>query len=176
MGFETTKYHNAGFKLLLKHIKIKYPFITEIIPDYAGIKRYGTFLSIDLKFDLEKFYKETGTHPPRHYEEKPYLYELLTEPGAYLTRYTTSEFDNKFGYEYNNAVAKELNAFYSRLPLYMRFSKYEDFSEGDFINIDRHGLGLEFFKKWQDSKEPMDINIGYWIPVFDLSKYYKKED
>lgn len=176
MGVEVTKYQKAGLKLLLKHIKRDYPFIIELIPNYDLIAKWGTHLFVDIKFDLEKFYKVTGTNPPKRYEEHPYLYELLTNEGGYLMRYVENELNDKFGSEYNKQVDRELNAFYKHLPEYMRFSKYEGWEESDFEAVDKHNIGVEFYKKWQSQKEPLDVHISVWIPVFDASKYYKKEN
>ena len=176
MKLETTKYQKAGLKLLLKHIKRDYPFIIELIPDYDLIGKWGTHLFINIKFDLEKFYEVNGTNPPKRYIDKPYLLDLLNDSGSYLMRYVENDLNDEFGNEYNKAVEKELNAFYKHLPDYMRLSKYEGWEESDFEKIDRHNIGIDFFKRWQSQKEALDINISEWIPVFDTSKYYKKED
>jgi hypothetical protein len=175
MKFEITKYQKAGFKLLLKHIKREYPFITELLPDYTWFEKYGTHIYFNIKFDLERFYKTTGTTPPKQYAEKPYLYSLLTNNGSYLMRYVDNELDDKFGSEYNKKVEHDLNMFYKHLPDYMRVSKYEGWDDSDFEKGDRNNIGIDFYKKWQAQKEAVDLGVGEWNPIFDPSKYYKED-
>jgi hypothetical protein len=174
MIYNITKYQKAGLKLLLNHIKRNHPFIIDLIPIYRYFETHGTHLYFDLKFDLEVFYETTGAYPPKHYEDSPYLYELLKNPGSYLMRYTDNDLNERFGLEYNKIVEKELNSFYKHLPEYMRLSKFEGFEESDFNY--RHGLALDFYIKWQAAKEALDVGINEWVPVFDLSKYYIKEN
>jgi len=171
MNFEPTKYQVAGIKLLLNHIKRDYPFIIDLTPEYKLFELYGTHLYLNVKFDLEKFYKITGAYPPKNYAESPFLYELLTYNGSYLMRYVDDELIDEFGSKYNNLINRELNAFYKRLPDYMRLSQFEEWEETKF---DTKTVDLKFYKNWQEEKKAVDVGIKVWIPVFDYSKYYKE--
>jgi hypothetical protein len=176
MRAEFTKYQYAGLKLLLKHIKRYYPFIVDLIPDYDLMDKYGTHLFVNIKFDLEKFYKITGNTPPKDYETHPFLYELLVNESLYLMRYVDSDLSSEFGNEYNKLVEDSLNVFYKHLPEYMRHSKFEGWTDSEFEEVDKHNIGVDFYKRWQEQKEPLDVHLSNWVPIFDPSKYYTKED
>ena len=172
MGLEFTKYQKAGFKLLLKHIRLKYPFILEIIPDTNSFERYGTMMTVSLKFDLEKFWESTGAYPDKKYEETPYLYTVYQNTGLYLFRYVADELREKFGVDYNHEIEDEINRFYKHLPDYMRLSNFEGWSDERIENDEFNRIGKEFYIKWREKKEPVKLSLNEWIPEFDIKKYY----
>jgi hypothetical protein len=183
MNINLTKYHKAGFKLLTNYIRKKYPFILDVTLSSDNKTWYGTAIVVDIKFDLEKFYQFENVYPPKKYDDAPFLYRSLGRPGLYLGRYVDDNFNDynggydRFGYKYNDEVKEELDRFYKHLPEYMRFFIFEGFEDSDFKSQKEYRDGdLDFYKKWQNKKEPVHINIGNWIPVFDLSKYYTEEN
>lgn len=174
MKVELTKYQKAGIKLLLQHIKLDYPFIIDLIPNLENFTKYGTHFYFDINFNLENFYTVTNSYPPRKYEESPFLYELLVDSGSYLFRYVDPSLSDKFNYTYNQVIESKLYSFYKHLPEYMRLSKFEYWDDNTFMDNTLKSFDVDFLKNWQESKEVVHIGINKWIPVFDLSKYYKK--
>ena len=88
----------------------------------------------------------------------------------YLIRYVDNEHNNKFGVDFNRELENYMNDFYMRLPENMRYSKFEDFSDEDFEN-DEYGLrDMDFYKRWQNEKEPVELKVDTFIPVVDLTK------
>ena len=55
------------------------------------------------------------------------------------------------------------------LPENMRYSKFEDLSSEDFENENFRG-DLDFYKKWQNEKEPVELKTDNFIPAVDLTK------
>ena len=52
----------------------------------------------------------------------------------------------------------------------MRYSRFEDFSDEDFKNDENATRDLDFYKKWQNEKEPVELKTDNFIPVVDLDK------
>lgn len=159
---------DAGKKLLLKHIKLEYPFVMDIDINYA--KNYGTFGYVSFKFNLNKFYDFYNVTPPKDYKKFDFLLPSLEIEGFYLFRYVDDEYRNKFGGEYNRKLEEHMNDFYIRLPENMRYSKFEDFSSKDFENALNFRGDLDFYKKWQNEKDPVELKADNFIPVVDLTK------
>lgn len=160
---------DAGKKLLLRHIKDEYPFVIDIDINYE--KKYGTFGYVSFKFNLNKFYDFYNVTPPKDYEEFDFLLPHLEIEGLYLFKYVDDEYRNKFGIEFNRKLEEHMNDFYMRLPENMRYSKFEDFSDEDFENDEDNFRGdLDFYKKWQNEKEPVELKTDNFIPVVDLTK------
>ena len=63
-----------------------------------------------------------------------------------------------------------MNDFYMRLPENMRYSKFEDFSNEDFENDGDNFRDIDFYKRWQNEKEPVELKTDNFIPVVDLTK------
>jgi hypothetical protein len=159
---------DAGKKLLLRHIKDEYPFVIDIDINY--VKKYGTFGYVNFKFNLNKFYDFYNVTPPKDYEKFDFLLPNLESEGLYLIRYVDNEHNNKFGVDFNRELENYMNDFYMRLPENMRYSKFEDFSDEDFEN-DEYGLrDMDFYKRWQNEKEPVELKVDTFIPVVDLTK------
>jgi hypothetical protein len=159
---------DAGKKLLLRHIKDEYPFVMDIDINY--VKKYGTFGYVNFKFNLNKFYDFYNVTPPKDYEKFDFLLPNLESEGLYLIRYVDNEHNNKFGVDFNRELENYMNDFYMRLPENMRYSKFEDFSDEDFEN-DEYGLrDMDFYKRWQNEKEPVELKVDTFIPVVDLTK------
>lgn len=161
------KYKKAGFKLLLNHIKKKYPFVINIKPNFESFEKYGTFMSIDIEFDLVKFYK-SGAPFPKNYITNEYLLGLLQLEGYYLMRYTDESDKEEYASDYNAEFIKYMNSFYSHLPDYMRYSIFEGWSDKKIEN--ELAMSLEMGKRWQDEKEPIKVEISYWQPKVDFDK------
>lgn len=163
------KYKKAGFKLLLNHIKKKYPFVIEITPNISSLENYGTLMTIEVKFDLNKFYKFTNTTFPKSYKESEYLMDLLKNDGYYLMRYVDDEYEKDFGSGYNDAFINHMNSYYSRLPEYMRYYQFEGWSD-EMLTNKLNNLSLDSGKRWQEEKNPISLSINKWIPEVDLDK------
>lgn len=163
------KRFDAGKKLLLRHIKIEYPFVIDVDINYE--KKYGTFAYVNFKFNLNKFYDFYNVTPPKDYKKFDFLLTNLEIEGLYLFRYVDDEYRNKFGGEFNRKLEEHMNDFYMRLPENMRYFKFEDFSNEDFENDGDNFRGdLDFYKKWQNEKEPVELKTDTFIPVVDLTK------
>jgi hypothetical protein len=159
---------DAGKKILLKHIKDEYPYIMDIDINYD--KKYGAFGYVNFKFNLNKFYDFYNVTPPKNYEKFDFLLSHLELEGLYLFRYVDEEYRDKFGTEFNRELEEYMNDFYMRLPENMRHSKFEDFSDEDFENDEDTSRNLDFYKKWQNEKEPVELKTDTFIPVVDLTK------
>jgi hypothetical protein len=161
------KYKKAGFKLLLNHIKKKYPFVTGLKPNLEAFERYGTFIPIDIEFDLVKFYK-SGAPFPKNYIVYKSLWELLEQEAYYLMRYTDESAKENYSSDYNSEFTKYMNSFYSHLPDYMRYSIFEGYSDDQLEK--ETSMSLESAKRWQNEKEPVRTEISYWKAKVDFDK------
>lgn len=161
------KYKKAGFKLLLNHIKKKYSFVIGIKPNLQAFEKYGTFMSVDIEFDLVKFYM-SGVPFPKNYIINKVLWELLEQEGYYLMRYVDESVEEDYSADYNSEFIKYMNSFYSHLPNYMRYSIFEGFSDDKLQKT--VSMSLEGAKRWQDEKEPVKMEISQWQPKVDFDK------
>lgn len=159
---------DAGKKLLLKHIKIEYPFVMDINFEYK--KNLGTFGYVSFKINLNKFYDFYNVTPPKDYEKFDFLLPHLENEGLYLARYVDDEYKNDFGYEFNRDLESYMNDFYSRLPENMRYYKFEDYSDEDFETDEYKTRDLDFYKRWQNERQPVELKTDIFIPVVDLTK------
>lgn len=159
---------DAGKKLLLKHIKIEYPFVMDINLEYK--KNLGTFGYVSFKINLNKFYDFYNVTPPKNYKEFDFLLPHLENEGLYLSRYVDDEYKNDFGYEFNRDLESYMNDFYSRLPENMRYYKFEDYSDEDFESEENSYRDLNFYKRWQNERQPVELKPDIFIPIVDLKK------
>jgi hypothetical protein len=159
---------DAGKKLLLRHIKDEYPFVIDVDINY--VKKYGTFGYVNFKFNLNKFYDFYSVTPPKYYKKFDFLLPNLEVEGLYLFRYVDDEYNNEFGIEFNRKLEEHMNDFYIRLPENMRYSKFEDFSDEDFENDEGAIRDIDFYKRWQNEKEPVELKTDVFTPVVDLTK------
>ena len=159
---------DAGKKLLLKHIKIEYPFVMDINFEYK--KNLGTFGYVSFKINLNKFYDFYNVTPPKDYKKFDFLLPHLENEGLYLARYVDDEYKNDFGYEFNRDLESYMNDFYSRLPENMRYYKFEDYSDEDFETDEYKTRDLDFYKRWQNERQPVELKTDIFIPVVDLTK------
>jgi hypothetical protein len=159
---------DAGKKLLLKHIKMEYPFVIDINIEYK--KKLATFGYVTFKINLNKFYDFYNVTPPKDYEKFDFLLPQLENEGLYLSRYVDDEYKNDFGYEYNRDLENYMNEFYMRLPENMRYYKFEDYSDEDFETDEYKSRDLDFYKRWQNERQPLELKTDIFIPVVDLEK------
>lgn len=157
-----------GFQVLTRLMKKEYPFIIELIPKDVE-EGYDTYHSVDVVFDLNKFYDFTGTKPPDSYLQ-PHMLSLLEERGLYLRRYVTDEDDDIYSVEYNKRFDDLMNHLYQRLPSEMRVTKFEGKSDEYFVRNTATNRDPEFWIKWRDEKEPIVLEIGYFYPQVDVNK------
>jgi hypothetical protein len=159
----------VAIKTITNLLRKEYPFIIDIIP-----KEYndGMFLTIDILFDLNKFYKITNTTFPSLYIGKDYLMEMLEEQGYYLSRYVDDKDTEKFGPTYNSKIKNFIEKINSALPIGIKFLKFEDFTDEELSNVKNNltGDSLDFYKRWKDDMEPIEFDINKWIPKVDFSK------
>lgn len=157
-----------GFQILTRLMKKEYPFIIELIPKDVE-EGYDTYHSVDVVFDLNKFYDVTGTKPPESYLKK-HMLNLLEERGMYLRRYVSDENDKDYSIEYNIQFENLMNHLYQRLPKEMRITKFEGKSDEYFWRTVATNSKPEFYIKWRDEKEPIVLELGYFYPQVDVSK------
>lgn len=162
------KRFDAGKKLLLKHIKMEYPFVMDINLEYK--KNLGTFGYVSFKINLNKFYDFYNVTPPKDYEKFDFLLPNLENEGLYLARYVDDGYRNDFGYEFNRDLENYMNDFYMRLPENMRYYKFEDYSDEDFETDEYKTRDLDFYKRWQNERQPLELKTDIFIPVVDLTK------
>jgi len=100
-----------------------------------------------------------------NYKDSPFLYELLKTPHGFLMSYVDDQYEKQFGYEYNNELEKYMHTAYRSLPNEMKYLQYEKWGGQDDIesSIKSDQLTSEF-------------RIRDFVPIFDVTKYYKKEE
>lgn len=160
------EYKDIGIKLLLSHIKKKYPYIINISYTYGDHKIYGTLLPINIEFDLLKFYEVTNEKPRYN------SIEILTDTHRFMESYTTG--DDYRGFVFVDKLEEDLKNYYKTLPPHMRYSKFEGFTD-DELSIIGLRSGIFFspkeIKDWQNEKEPIRLSISNFIPVItDMDK------
>ena len=102
------------------------------------------------------------------------LWELLDQEGYYLMRYVDESAEKKYSVDYNMEFIKYMNSFYQHLPAYMRYSIFEGFSDDKLEKA--VAMSLEGAKRWQDEKEPVNMEISYWQPKVDFDKLKEMVD
>ena len=159
------EYRDIGLKLLLSHIKKRYPYITNISYDHDGLKTYGTLLPINIEFDLLKFYEVTNEKP--RYSS----IDILMDTHHFMDAYAAG--DDYSGYVFVDELEGDINSYYKILPPHMRYSKFEGFTDDELIIVSRRGItfGLDQMKIWQNEKEPIKLSVSKFIPVItDMDK------
>lgn len=174
---ELTIKQKAGLKLLTSSMRKKYPFINgfDIIPE--SFERYGTLISINIRFDLEKFYSYYNVGPPKRYFDATYLFTNMNVPRGYLMSYVDDEDADKFRNEFNSTVEISMNTYYKHLPSDMTITKFEGWSDEVLERHELYNSSIpNFFIKWRDSGEPVDLRISDFVPEnFDVSKYHTED-
>ena len=162
--YEMTPKQQMGWKALNSFLRKKYPFVKEMIVPIP-LDVYGTFLIVDIVFDLEDFYKFYNVTPPMKFKDNPYLYKLLDQSYTYLMSYVDDQYEDKFGYDYNDQLEKYLYMAYRSLPKDMRYLQFEKWrGENDIeSSIKADEVTVEF-------------RIRDFVPIFDVTKYYNKEE
>ena len=168
----------AGLKLLTSSLRKKYPFINgfDVIP--TSFERYGTLITVNIRFDLEKFYKYYNVGPPKRYFDATYLFTNMTIPRGYLMSYVDDEDEDNFRNEFNNTLEKSMNTYYEHLPSDMTITKFQGWSDEELIRQqEEYGVRTPgFYSKWRDSGEPVDLRISDFVPEnFDVTKYYTED-
>ena len=159
---------DIGFYMLFKTLRLRYPFIIDIIPNLDKLKLYGTLLHFDVVFDLNKFYEITNTHYDYHYQNKDHLLELLKNDHHYLSTYTDSTFRDQIN-DFDKEIRTFMNNYYATIKPDMRYSKFDLWDEDDFRNSDNP----EFYLKWSKDKESPMVDAGHWFSVVDIEKLKK---
>ena len=165
---ESVDLKKKGFDVLTRLMKKEYPFIIELIPRDVE-EGYDTYYTIDVVFDLNKFYDVTGIRPPDSYLQ-PHMLSLLEERGMYLYRYVSEEYKEDYSIEYNMKLENLMNHLYQRLPREMRITKFEGKSDEYFVRTTATNQKPEFYIKWRDEKEPIVLEVGYFYPQVDVNK------
>ena len=175
---ELTVKQQAGLKLLTSSMRKKYPFINRFEIKPNSFKRYGTLVSMDIKFDLEKFYKYYNVGPPKRYFEHTFLFSHLAQERSYLMSYVDNEHEDMFRNEFNSVVEKNMNTYYEHLPSGMTLTKFEGWSDEELEQHSRQWdvISPSFYLEWRNSREPVDLRLSDWIPEnFDVTKYYTED-
>ena len=173
---ELTPKQKAGLKLVQSSIRKKYPFVLGMTINMGQLELYGTMVGVDIHIDLEKMYKFTNTHSPRRYDDHPTLYGQLKEPRGYLLIYMDDEFHNEYGSDFNNKFEKSMNTYYKNLPPGMCISKFEGWDDQRLIDQTNLKVSPDFYIKWRDEKEPVDLRIDKFVPVINKGSKYYTED
>ena len=161
---DMTPKQQMGFKVLTSIVRKKYPFIKDItIP--IPLDQYGSFMIPNIVFDLEDLWKFYDVTPPMIYKDSPYLYKLLEQPHSFLMAYVDDQYEDKFGYQYNNQLEEYMYTAYRSLPKDMKYLQYEKWDGEDDI---------------ESSIKSDQITAGFrirdFVPIFDVTKYYNKEE
>jgi len=164
--FESIDPKQAAEKLMSSIIKKKYPYIIRLEIEEREI--YLTQTTVDIHFDLNKFYQITGTKPPSNYFESPYLLDLLKDKNMYLMTYVDEEDRVSFGNEFNDALENELKKIYNTLPNQMVYTKFQNIP--DDYKSDNDRIGSHFYQRWKKELEPVDLRVGRYIPTVDIEK------
>lgn len=157
-----------GFDILSKMMNRHYPFITRVYP--KTLEGLGSYLSVNIDIDLNKFYKVTRTNPPEQFYNNPHLFELLKEPGMYLRRYVDSEHKEEYSVDYNIEMNEILNRYHQLLPESMQVTKFEGRTDEDLSQLGSNSFDAAFFFRWRDEKEPIDLEVEYFFPTVDINK------
>ncbi len=153
-----------GFKVLVSIVRKKFPFIKDItIP--IPLDTYGSFLIINIVFDLEDLWKFYNVTPPNHYKDNPFLYKLLKHPHAYLMAYVDDQYDKQFGFSLNDKLESYMHMAYRSLPKDMKYLQYEKWEGKDDVE-----------SSIKSDQATVEFRIRDFIPIFDPSPYYKKEE
>ncbi len=168
---ELTREQKAGFKLITTHIKRKYPFVIDVTPRLDEVKKYGSLMGVNIKFNLNKFYDITNTKPPRQYLKEPFLLDLLNNRGSYLFRYVDEDKKDDFGAEFNSQIERHINEYYKRLPSFMRVNSYDGWSDEELQDVEQTHNYRSGWLKEVFSNEAVRMSITDWLPLFDKTKY-----
>jgi hypothetical protein len=160
---DMTPKQQMGFKVLISIVRKKYPFIKDItIP--IPLDQYGSFMIPNIIFDLEDLWKFYNVTPPMNYKDSPYLYKLLKSPHSFLMAYVDDQYEDKFGYQYNNQLEEYMYTAYRSLPKDMKYLQYEKWEGQDDV---------------ESSIKSDQITAGFrirdFVPIFDVSKYYTED-
>lgn len=176
---ELTPKQKAGLKLVQSSIRKKYPFVLGMTINMDQLEQYGTMVGVDIQIDLEKMYKFTNTTPPKRYDEHPILYGQLKEPRGYLLIYIDDEMTEGYGIEFNNIFEKSMNTYYKNLPPGMCISKFEGWDDEKLTDLSTKfssSVSPDFYIKWREEKEPVDLRIDKFVPVINKGSKYYTED
>jgi hypothetical protein len=161
---DMTPKQQMGWKVLISIVRKKYPFVKDMVIR-EPLDVYGSFLTPNIIIDLEDFYKYYGVTPPKNYEQAPYLYELLNQQHSYLMSYVDDQYEKQFGYEYNNQFEEYMHDAYRSLPKDMKYLQYEKWGGKDDIE-----------SSIKTGMYTVEFRIRNFVPIFDITKYYKKEE
>jgi hypothetical protein len=164
--FESIDPKQAAEKLMSSIIKKKYPYIIRLEIEDREI--YLTQATVNIHFDLNKFYQITETKPPSDYLEFPYLLDLLKDQNMYLMTYVDEEDKASFVNEFNYNLENELKKIYNTLPNQMVYTKFQNIP--DDYKSDNDRMTPHFYQKWKEELEPIDLRVGYYIPTVDIEK------
>jgi hypothetical protein len=122
-----------------------------------------------MDIDLNKFYKITGTTPPKKLEEylKEHMFDLLRERGMYLRRYVDNLYKDEYENNFNDKLNELLNKYYNLIPQSMQYTKFEGRTDDELMDL---GSGSDFYIRWRDEKEPINLEINYFYPQVNVNK------
>jgi hypothetical protein len=162
---DMTPKQKMGFKVLVSIVRKKFPFIKDItIP--IPLDTYGSFLIPNIIFDLEDLWKFYNVTPPSYYKDSPYLYKLLKEPHSYLFTYVDDQYEKQFGHNFNELIESYMHKAYRSLPNDMKYLQYEKWQGGE----------NDIESSVKSDKITVEFRIREFVPIFDPSPYYKKEE
>jgi len=153
------KKKDKGIQMLERLIKKKYPFITDL--ELTGIE--DSFITLNIHFDLNKFYDLTDTRPPQNYIDNEW-WDMFEEPGMFLLRYVDVEDKGKVEKVGDN-ILKDLKKIYQVLPKNVVHTMYETWDDDYINNLEN---GQDFYRRWRDDKETMSIQIDYFYPQVNV--------
>ena len=162
---DMTPKQKMGFKVLISIVRKKFPFIKDItIP--IPLDTYGTFLVPNIIVDIEDLWKFYNVTPPMNYKDRPYLYDLLKSPRAYLFTYVDDQYEKQFSGNLNELIESYMHTAYRSLPNDMKYLQYEKWQGGEYT--------IE--STFKSNKLTVEFRIREFIPIFDPSPYYKEEE
>jgi len=155
------KKKDKGVQMLERLIKKRYPFITSI--ELTGIE--DSFITLNIHFDLNKFYDLTDTRPPQNYIDNEW-WDMFEEPGMFLLRYVDVE-DKSKAEKVGDNILKDLKQIYQVLPKNVVHTMYETWDDDYINNLEN---GQDFYRRWRDDKETMSVQIDYFYPQVNVDK------
>jgi hypothetical protein len=90
----------------------------------------------------------------------------LKEPHSYLFTYVDDQYEKQFGHNFNELIESYMHKAYRSLPNDMKYLQYEKWQGGE----------NDIESSVKSDKITVEFRIREFVPIFDPSPYYKKEE
>lgn len=164
------KNYSYTIKLLTRMLQLKYPYILRIIPQRVV---NGSLLTINIEFDLNKFYDVTNIKPGFDYD-----LDYLPTPSPYLFSFVDFRDDsrvNQFGFVFNDKIEEYLKRLNSSQSFKNRIKAYDGLSDEQLHDISLDfGTRIEYLRRWKEEGDSVSFTITDWVPKLNLTDYQEK--